>query len=87
MFEVWYVLPKGKHMCMVCTSEAALVTFISKLRRSARIMQDGQHIGKVFHDGNKWGWFYSPNGTPNKACSGLADTSPKLASLAQPANR
>jgi len=33
------------------------------------VMQNGQHIGKVFHDGNKWGWFYSPNGTPNKACS------------------
>lgn len=58
MFEVHYVLPKGKHFCMVCVGEKALTSFITKLRRPAYIMSNGQHIGRVWKDGTRWKWFY-----------------------------
>ena len=54
MFEVWYVLPRGKHVGMVCKDEPALISFVSRLRRPARIMFKGQHIGRVWKDGNRW---------------------------------
>lgn len=71
MFEVHYVFPNGKHFCMVCAGEQALKSFVEKLRRPARIMSNGQHIGRVWKDGARWNWFYDPSLiTPNKACSG-----------------
>ena len=58
MFEVHYVLPRGKHFCMVCADEQALKTFVGKLRRPAHIMSDGVHIGRVWKDDTRWNWFY-----------------------------
>jgi len=69
-FEVHYVLPRG-HFCRVCYGEQALELFVAKLRREARIMSNGIHVGRVWKDGARWNWFYDPSlVTPNKACNG-----------------
>jgi hypothetical protein len=61
MFEVWYILPNGKHECKVCTDEPALIAYASRLRREARILVHGQHVGRVWKDGSRWQWFYDPD--------------------------
>jgi len=60
LFDVWYVLPTGKHVGIVCKGETALISFVSKLRRPAAIMFDGEHVGRVWKDGDRWNWFYDP---------------------------